>query len=460
MSQFRIAPGVAWLAVALLVLSNGFAGPTPGVRAAAGPPRPPAVTYNKHVAPILFKHCATCHRPGEVGPFPLLTYKDAAKRADFLKEVTADRRMPPWKPVPGHGEFQGARRLSDAEINTLARWADAGAAQGDPKDLPPLPRFSEGWQLGKPDLILKMPKAFTIPAGGRDIYRAFVIPTGVTERRAVAAVEFRPGNRRVVHHARFFLDTTGAGRKKEEAESEPGFPSSGANLGVPISGSLGGWVPGTTPRFLPDGVARRLPRNSDLVLQVHYKPTGKEEKDQSTVGIFFRKAPVWRFLHGMMLAEPRLRIPAGEKRYRATASYTLPVAIRVLTIGSHMHLLGREMKVTAMLPGGKKEPLLWITDWDFNWQGHYHYVRPVVLPQGTVLKMEAFFDNSEKNPKNPHRPPRTVWQGPRTVDEMCQCPITFIVGSPREAMIVLQDLERTRSERRRVYQKWLREQGD
>src|SRR5271170_722497 len=182
---------------------------------AVAPARGDVPTYNKDVAPILWKNCAGCHRPGEVGPFSLLTYKDAAKRAAFLQEVTETRRMPPWKPEPGFGEFHDARRLSDLELKTLSDWAEAGAPEGDPKDLPPAPKFADGWKLGQPDLVLKMPKAFAIPAGGRDVFRCFVLPTELTEDKTVAAVEFRAGNRSVVHHALMFLDANGAARKKE-----------------------------------------------------------------------------------------------------------------------------------------------------------------------------------------------------------------------------------------------------
>jgi hypothetical protein len=429
--------------------------------AASAPPRPAPVTYNKHVAPILFKHCASCHRPGEIGPFSLLTYKDAAKRAGFLKEVTGARRMPPWKPVPGYGDFQDTRRLSDAEINILARWADTGAPQGDPRDLPPAPKFTEGWQLGKPDLILKMPEAFTVPAGGRDIYRCFVLPTGLKKKRAVAAVEFRPGNRRAVHHAVIAIDTSGAARKKDKADGKPGFRSPGGTFGIPVAGFLGGWSPGATPRRLPDGVGRRLPAGSDLVVQIHYPATGKEEKDQSAIGLFFTRKPPEKFVRVIVLPERRLRIPAGEKQYRVSARYTLPVDVHAIGVLPHMHLLGREMKLTAGLPDGKKQPMIWIKDWDFNWQGQYQYAREIALPKGTVLHLEASFDNSAGNPKNPNSPPRVVRNGPRTTDEMCECRVQITIDRPKtDGATLIKDLARTGRERRSAYRKWLRGEVD
>jgi hypothetical protein len=426
---------------------------------AAGPPRGEAITFSRHVAPILYKHCAGCHRPGEVGPFSLLNYKDAAKRAGFLKEVTATRRMPPWKPVPGYGDFQDARVLGAAEVETLARWAEGGARRGDPRDLPPLPRFTEGWQLGKPDLVLKMPEPFTIPAGVPDIYRCFVIPTGLKEERRVTAFEFRPGNRRVVHHALLVWDVTGTAREKDEEDPGPGFNSPGGSLGFADGGGIGGWAPGATPRHLPGGVGRTLPAGADVVMQIHYPTTGKEEKDQSTLGLYFARKKAGKILRIVQLYEPRLRIPAGAKRYRASARYRLPVDVHAIGILPHMHLLGRQMKVTATLPDGKNQPMIWIKDWDFNWQGQYQYKRPVRLPRGTLLEMEAFFDNSDKNPKNPNKPPQEVWRGGRTVDEMCECRVQVVVDRPgADEDRLVKDQARARRERVRRYMRWMEAQ--
>ena len=311
--------------------------PCSGLVRQAGPPR----TRACHIQQAGGLDPVQALRPAAIGqarlaPFPLLSYKDAAKRANFLKEITSSRRMPPWKPVHGFGEFQDERRLSDEEIKIIARWADSGAKEGDSKDLPPPPKFQEGWQLGKPDLVLKMTEPFTIPAGEKEIYRCFVIPSGLKESRTVAAIEFRPGNPRVVHHARIYLDTSGAARKKEKKDSLPGFASPGGTVGVQITGILGGWVPGTTPRRLPEGMGRRMAKGSDLLMQIHYKPSGKEEKDQSTVGIFFNKKPPGKIVRGLSLVELRLHIPAGEKRYRRTASYKVPVDLHVIGITPHI----------------------------------------------------------------------------------------------------------------------------
>lgn len=404
---------------------------------AAGTSSATEVTFNKDVAPILFQQCATCHRPGEVGPFSLLTYKDAAKRAEFLKDITADRRMPPWKAEPGFGEFHDVRRLTDDQIRTIAAWADSGAKEGKPEDQPPAPKFTDGWQLGPPDLVLKVSQAYTLKADGRDKYHCFVLPTGLTEDKTVSAVEFRPGNRKVVHHALFFLDGTGAARKREAAEGGPGrgYDTFGG-VGILPTGALGGWAPGATPRTLPDGLGMRLPKGADFVLQIHYHPDGKEETDQSSVGIYFTKKPAEKIVGGVPLVNRRLYIPAGAERYKTTASFTMPVDARAIGIFPHMHLVGREMKVVAVLPDGKEKPLIWIKDWDFNWQGQYRFVEPVALPKGTRLELEAYYDNSDKNPNNPNKPPKVVRWGEQTTDEMCLCGVQVVTDRPQDLALL------------------------
>ena len=384
-----------------------------------GETRADGPTFNKDVAPILWKNCSGCHRSGEVGPFSLLTYKDAAKRADFLAEITQSKRMPPWKAEPGFGDFHDERRLTEAEIKTINDWAETGAVEGDPKDLGTPPKFPEGWQLGTPDLVLKTPGSFEIPADGRDIYRCFVIPIPIETDRTVAAVEFRPGNSKVVHHALMFLDNSGAGRAKDEAEPGPGYASFGGP-GIVPSGGLGGWAPGAMPRMLPNGMGKLLRKGSDLVLQIHYHPDGKVETDQSTVGIYFTKTPARQIVGGLAVRSRMLDIPAGDKRYHVTAeSAPLPVDAQAIGIAPHMHYIGKEMKVVAQTPDGKTIPLIWIKDWDFNWQGQYQYRSPIKLPKGTVVKLDAYYDNSDENTRNPSQPPKRVRWGEQTTDEMC-----------------------------------------
>ncbi len=391
----------------------------------------PAPTYASVVAPLLNKHCVICHRSGEVAPFPLTSYEDARKRAGFLAKMAEEKRMPPWKAEPGFGEFHDTRILTGEEIVTLKAWADAGAPLGDPARVPPLPVFTEGWQLGKPDLVLEMPGYFDIPADGPDIYRSFVMPTRLKTDQTVAAIEFKPGNHRTVHHAMLFLDSSGEARRKDAADPAHGFGTFGGPGFLP-SGTLGGWAPGNKPRRLPEGMGRLLKKDSDIVIQVHYHPTGKMEKDRSKVAIYFTPEPAVQMVAMMPLATRKIDIPPGEKRYNRHVEFTTPEHLRVVTVTPHMHLLGQEMKVRAITPQGKEIPLIWIRHWEFNWQDSYSLVRPLDIPAGSKLVLDAWYDNSAGNPLNPSSPPQRVTWGEQTVDEMCLCFISIVADSPQQ----------------------------
>ena len=387
-----------------------------------------AITYSRHVAPILWKNCVMCHRPGEVGPFSLLTYRDAAKRAEFLVEMTASRRMPPWKARPGAGVFLDNHRLTDREIDILKRWAEAGAPEGDPADLPPRPQFTEGWQLGQPDYVFQIAEPFAIPASGDDVFRSFVIPMPMDHDRQVVAIEFRPGNRRVVHHAKLFVVPAGTVRARDAADPGPGFASTGSgDLGQP---AVWEWTPGTIPRRPPPGVGKRLKSGSDLVLFVHYHPSGKPETDRSSIGITLSKTPLTRFVAGIPMGTSAIDIPAGARRHKVTVKTTLPADAHAYTLLPHAHLLLREMTLTVTRPDGTVQDLLGIDDWDFNWQGQYHFAKPVPLPKGTVIELVGFYDNSADNPRNPSTPPRRVRFGPASTDEMIGCHILVIPDHP------------------------------
>lgn len=390
-----------------------------------------SVRFNRDIAPILNAHCVACHRAGESAPFSLTTYVDAARRAKQLAVVTASRVMPPWKPNPHFGSFRGERRLSDAEISRLAAWADDGAPEGDASDLPPSPRFVDGWRLGQPDLILQLPEPVDIPADGPDIYQYFVLPSNLTQDRLMSAIEFRATNPRVVHHATVFLDTSGEARQRDAADEGPGYRRAGGG-GFALAGSLGGWGPGVTPQPLPPGLGRLIPRNADVVLQLHFHPSGKPECDQSAIGIHFAPAETKRRVDEIRVANMDLTIPAGAAKFRHRASYILPVDTVVLDITPHMHQLGREIVATATLPDGHVEPLILIEDWDFNWHDHYVYTRPLRLPRGSRIDVSAVFDNSAANPRNPHSPPRVVRWGEQTADEMCVCFFQITTEQPGE----------------------------
>jgi hypothetical protein len=398
-------------AVGVLGLDLASAGATESAAAAVPP------TFAKDVAPILFDNCVSCHRPNEVAPFTLTSYDDAKKRARTIAKVTERRFMPPWKPAEGHGEFVGVRRLTDAQIDTLKAWADAGAPEGDPAQTPALPKFADGWLLGEPDMVVSMPESFTIPAEGNDVYRCFVLPLNVDEDKYVEAVEFRPGNRKIVHHALFFLDTTGRGRELDAEEDGPGYTRMGGP-GFPPTGSLGGWAPGYVPNRLPEGVARRIKAGSDLVLQLHMHPSGKQESERSSIGIHFAKKEPKKLFASIPRAIRRFDIPPGDNNHVLRSENELPIPGDLIGITPHAHLLCKEIKVDATLPDGTPQPLIWIKDWDFNWQGEYQYAKPVHLPAGTKVAMEFRYDNSSDNPAQPSNPPRRVTWGEQTTDEM------------------------------------------
>lgn len=395
------------------------------VRAADQPP-----TFSHDVAPLLWKNCAGCHHPGHVAPFPLLTYKDAARRAKFLAEVTASRRMPPWRAAPGYGpHFINERRLSDADVRTLAHWAEAGAPQGNPADLPAPPNFPTGWQLGRPDLVVRMPQPFAVPASGPDVYRCFILPLPVNEDRMVAAVEFRPGNKRVIHHAAFHLDSKGQARKRDGEDGRPGYTSVGSP-GFSPTGSLGSWGLAGYPRFLPGDTGMLLGKNSDLVLQIHYHPSGKEEQDQSEVGIYFCKKPATRFVTRVSARQTKLLIPAGARRHQLEAqSEPLAADVELCVVSVHAHNLARELRAWAEFPDGKKQELVWVRDWDFHWAERYELASPLKLPRGTVLRVEGFYDNSSDNPRNPNNPPKDVRYGNNLSDEMLGCTLQVIAAT-------------------------------
>lgn len=392
-----------------------------------------SVTFNKHIAPILFNNCMSCHRNGEVAPFPITNYREAQKRDVQIAMVTKDRVMPPWKAEPGYGTFHDARRLSNEQIGLIQQWVEEGSPEGDAKDLPEPPKFTDGWQMGPPDLVLKMPESYTVAAEGRDVYRCFVIPVPSSEDKYVSAVEYRPGNRKVVHHALLFLDSLGTARKKDEADPLPGFASFGGPGFIP-TGSLGGWAPGAMPRPSPEGTAKILKKGSDLVLQLHFHPTGKEEAEQSQIGLYFSKEPPKRTLAALTLRSRKLDIPAGEKAFKVKESTTTTIDLEAVGIVPHAHLLAHDIKCNAYLPDGSVTPLIWIKDWDFNWQGQYQYEKPVKLPKGTKIEMEFTYDNSTENPRNPSKPPKRVTWGEQTTDEMALCWVQVMPANESDAM--------------------------
>lgn len=393
-------------------------------------------TFNKDVAPIMFKNCSGCHHPGEVAPFSLLTYQDASKRAKQIVKVTQQKFMPPWKAEPNFGDFSGCRSMSDSQVATIKRWADEGCIEGRAADLPKVPTFPDGWQLGRPDMVVKMPTAFKVPAEGKDIYRCFILPIDIPEDKFVTAVEYRPGNRAVVHHAILFLDNKKSARARDGKDGQPGYTSF-AGPGFIPSGSLGGWAPGAFAKPLPDGVAIPLKKGSDLVIQTHFHPSGKEEIEQSSVAIYFSKTTPKRVLASPALWISKLDIPPGEKACKLSDEFTLPVDMDLIGITPHAHLLCKEIKAVATLPNGTTQPLIWIKDWDFDWQDQYQYKTPVHLPKGSKLSVDFTYDNSSGNIRNPSEPPKRVKLGEQTTDEMGIVFLQGVVASQAEVAELL-----------------------
>jgi peroxiredoxin len=414
------------------------------------PVRTGRLTYYRDVLPILQEHCQACHRPGEVGPFSLMTYRQAVNLSEDIKGFTQSRRMPPWKPVAG-ADFHNQRKLTDRELATLAAWVDAGTPAGDARDAPPPRTFPEGWQLGTPDLVLTVPEDFQVGPTGNDLFRCFVLPTNLPEDKYVAAVEIRPGNRRILHHTLLFVDRTGQGRKLEQqaqkrSAGEPGASAPGGDphaptpldrgpgysvamgVGFAPQGGLSGWAPGQMPRVLPEGTGYYLPKGADIIMQAHYHRDGRLEKDRTSIGLFFVKQPKARMFQTAVMAggnDGRIAlplffaIPPGNDHFPVKGSLWASADCNLYSIMPHMHLLGKEITVTLHPPEGPARTLVAIKEWDYNWQETYWFKEPVHIKKGSRLDVLAVYDNSAKNPNNPFDPPRTVFFGEYTTNEMC-----------------------------------------
>jgi tetratricopeptide (TPR) repeat protein len=379
------------------------------------------ITFNKDVAPILFHHCAACHRPGESGPFPLLSYKDAKSHARQIAAVTQSRFMPPWLPEPGEFKFADELRLPDAQITTIAHWVEQGAVEGALSDLPPAPSFAEGWQMGTPDLVIKAEKPYQLPANGTDQYWNFIFRTPVNKTRWLKAIEIRPGDKRVVHHANVLVDRMQSARAQE---SSPLAGFGGMEIKIeseafdPDSHFLF-WKPGTAPYTEPPGMALRLDAGADLVLNIHLQPSGKAEWIQPSLGLYFTEQPATRFPMLLQLEDDRkLDIPPGEKNFLITDEFTLPEDVQLLAIYPHAHYIGKDLQAFAKFPDGTQKSLIHIPGWDLNWQAVFRYEAPVELPAGTVVSIRYRYDNSDENIRNPNVPPKRVVGGNRASDEM------------------------------------------
>jgi hypothetical protein len=358
------------------------------------------VTYASAAAAIIQNKCQSCHRPGQVAPFSLLSYDDARKHAAMIGEVVADRRMPPWHADPRYGHFANDRGLSPRERATLLAWVEQGATLGNPADLPPAKKFAEGWSIGQPDKVIEIPEPYTVPAQGVVEYVRFRVPTGFTEDRWVQAAEARPGDRSVVHHIIVYVDDHKGGDRP------------GRRLA-----HLCGYAPGDMPSVYPDGTAKKVPAGADFVFEIHYTPIGRVHTDRSQVGMVFAKVPVTRQAFTVGIAEDKFLIPAHQNNVAVASSMTVAQETRLLSFMPHMHLRGKDFRYTLNLPGKPPETLLSVPAYDFGWQSYYVLSKPIMLPKGARIDCLAHYDNSEKNPYNPD-PSRTVRWGDQTFEEM------------------------------------------
>ncbi len=402
----------------------------------------PAVTFYKNIAPIVYRNCSACHRPGEVAPFSLLNYRDTKVHAHQIADATKRRYMPPWLPESGYGEFEGEHRLSSAQIQTIQDWVQEGSPAGSPSDGPPAPTFTTGWQLGPPDLVIEAQKPFLLKADGPDEFWNFVLPLPIKAKRWVKAVEIRPGNPRVFHHANLLLDRSGSSRRREKS---PGSGFAGMELSIvedtfdPDSHFLF-WKPGSLPWIEPDGMAWRADPGMDLVLNVHLQPSGKPELVRPSVGLYFSDHPQTKFPMLVQLEhDGAIDIPPGDRSFLVSDDFRLPMDVSVLAVYPHAHYLGKLLEGYATLPDGTRRWLIRIPNWDLNWQAVYHYRQPVFLPKGSVVSMRFHYDNSADNPRNPHNPPIRVRNGDNGTDEMGHLWIQLLPLGEPDGRMTLQE---------------------
>lgn len=433
-----LASRLAACALLTRIASVGLAAVQALSGATAGP-----VTYYKHIAPILFAQCAPCHRPGEAGPFPLLTYQDARKRATQIAAATLRRYMPPWLPQPGYGDFADERRLTDAQIASIQEWARAGAPAGDPADAPAPPSFTPGWQSGPPDLVIAAAKPYELSPDGPDVFWNFILPASeLRGPRQVKLVEIRPGDPRVVHHANLLIDRSRSQRRREKIPGE-GFPGMDLVIGSdtfdPDSHFLF-WKPGASFSDEPAGMSWRVDPGDDLILNVHLRHSGKRELVQPSIGLHFTSERQTKYPMLVQLEhDGALDIPPGVRDFAVSDDFRLPLDADLLAIYPHAHYLGTLLEGFATLPDGTRRWLIRIPHWDLNWQSVYHYREPVFLPKGTLVSMRFHYDNSAANPRNPNSPPRRVQSGDRAADEMGHLWLQLLPRAGGDQRAVLQE---------------------
>ena len=395
------------------------------------------VTYVRDVAPILAANCVECHQVGGVAPMELQTYEQASFWSAMLSLVTAEGQMPPWRPAPRYGRFRDERYLSKTQIDLLKAWIENEDAEGAPEDRAPEVRLPDpGWRHGQPDLVLQMTEPFDVPARGDDVYRYFVIPSGLTRDRIVTAIDFRPGDASVVHHANFFADYSGKARAEDAKDEPPGFSVFGTGSFMSYDGTdedsfgIGGWAPGAEPYTLPEGIGLWLPKGGDIVIEIHYKLNGRSTTDQSQIGFYFTDRPPPEYVDGLLIGTQDLSIPAGEKSYTRHVSMHVPVGFRLLDVMPHMHYVGSKARVVVTFPDGRQQSIVGVEDWDLRWQNIYLLRTPLHIPAGSKLDAWFVWDNSADNFDNPFDPPRHLTWGWKSEDEMAEVWLGVVLDDP------------------------------
>lgn len=397
--------------------------------------------FSENISPIIYNKCTKCHRSGEIGPQSFTSYQEVANWAPTIKYVTSIRYMPPWKPDASYSHFLGENVLTDAEIKTISDWVDAGSPQGDPLKEAIIPIFPKGSQLGTPDLVLSFSQKFNVKGNNADEYHVFVLPTGLKQDKDIAAVEMRPGNLKAVHHALMSWDTTGQAQQLDAATPEYGFTNFGGfGVNSANNSQYPGYVPGQRARYFPDGVAQKMYKGSDFLVQVHYAPTPVALTDSSSFNIFFSKKPVQRYVYNyIMLPYDLVNGPFvinKDKVKTFHGQYTVPAKVSVFAVWPHCHLLGKSWQVYTVHPNGDTTNMIKIDDWDFHWQGAYLFPKYQVLEPGTVVHAFCTYDNTSNNPLNPNNPPKTISWGEKTSDEMFYLPFSFVLYQTGDENIV------------------------
>lgn len=383
-------------------------------------------TYYESVRPIIAKNCSSCHRPGGIGPFSLRTYEEVSAKGTFVSHVTKSRYMPPWKADPSFQTFRNQTLLSEDEINLIERWVKAGMPKGKKKKLKTQPEIAE---TAIPDLVLPMTSNYQLTDQAKEDFRFFVVPTNLPSDTYLSAVEFVPGNKKQVHHSRVMVDSTRQIRGIDGmSEMDPRVKEFQT---IPLADEfLYGWVPGNTKIFFPPGTGKKISENADLILNIHYSPSSRLQQDRSTVNFYYAKGPVNREVKTLTLKESDIKNQPFfiEAERKPTFYMNFPVYkdISLISIMPHMHFIGRSYLAYAITLEGDKIPLIRIENWDFNWQTTYQFKNLIKLPAGSMIYVEAVYDNTSENPMNPNTPPKDIGYGWNSTDEMCNLVIYYL----------------------------------